>query len=190
MAAAVSFSPIAGAIVPAPNERVREPAEEKHGQVTQALRALGIRQILARSPQGAPAKRARLRHYPARRLPQELRLNYITDYTAAKRYLEKVFIADFNRRFTVPPAQKESAFTRLPAMSWNCCSPPAINELLATITPSASRGWRCNRPRPPSTSTTCGCPVLVHQFSNGRPGVSYQDRLLARYNSAGEPRAR
>jgi len=31
------------------------------------------------------------------------------------------------------------------------------------------------------------CPVIVHQFANGTLGVSYQGRLLARYDAAGEP---
>ena len=31
------------------------------------------------------------------------------------------------------------------------------------------------------------CPVTVHQFSNGTLGVSYQGRLLARYDAAGQP---
>ena len=31
------------------------------------------------------------------------------------------------------------------------------------------------------------CPVIVHQFSNGTLGVSYQGRLLARYDALGEP---
>jgi hypothetical protein len=29
------------------------------------------------------------------------------------------------------------------------------------------------------------CPVTVHQFSNGTLGISYQGRLLARYDAAG-----
>jgi hypothetical protein len=31
------------------------------------------------------------------------------------------------------------------------------------------------------------CPVTVHQFANGTLGVSYQGRLLACYDVAGEP---
>jgi hypothetical protein len=34
-------------------------------------------------------------------------------YERADRYLEEVFVPDFNRRFTVRPAQKESAFVNL-----------------------------------------------------------------------------
>jgi hypothetical protein len=49
-------------------------------------------------------------------LPQELRLNRITNYAAANRCLEEHFIADFNRCFTVKPAQPQSAFTQLPGI--------------------------------------------------------------------------
>jgi hypothetical protein len=31
------------------------------------------------------------------------------------------------------------------------------------------------------------CPVTVHQFSNGTLGISYQGRLLARYDALGGP---
>src|ERR1700752_1164780 len=43
------------------NEPAGELAEEQHGQVSQALRTLGVRLILARSPR---AQRTRLRHHP------------------------------------------------------------------------------------------------------------------------------
>jgi hypothetical protein len=82
------------------------------GQVAQALRALGIRQILTRSPQ-ARGRSERAFGTLQGRLPQELRVNQIADYDAANRYLEQVFIPDFNRRFTVKPTQKESAFVKL-----------------------------------------------------------------------------
>ena len=44
-------------------------------------------------------------------MPQELRLHRITCYAQADRYLKEVFVPDFNRGFTVTPAQAESAFT-------------------------------------------------------------------------------
>jgi hypothetical protein len=44
------------------------------------------------------------------RLPQELRLAGITSYPQANAYPKQLFIPDFNRRFTVAPAQPQSAF--------------------------------------------------------------------------------
>src|SRR5690348_8633019 len=94
------------------NRPAGEVAEEQHGQVSQALRALGIHQILARSPQ-ARGRSERAFGTIQGRLPQELRVHAITDYGGANRYLEQHFVADFNRRFTVKPAQPESAFVKL-----------------------------------------------------------------------------
>src|SRR5439155_1584195 len=78
-------------------------------QVQQALRALGIRHILARSPE-ARGRSERAFGTLQGRLPQELRLHGITDYAAANTYLTTTFVPAFNRRFTVRPAQPGSAF--------------------------------------------------------------------------------
>ncbi len=92
--------------------RGQGPAPEQHGEVPRVLQTLGIRHVLARSPQ-ARGRSERCFGTIQRRLPQELRLAGIRDYEAAQRYLEEVFIPDFNRRFTVEPAQKETAFVPL-----------------------------------------------------------------------------
>src|SRR5262249_1177630 len=88
------------------------PTLEHNGQVPRALKALGIRQILARSPE-ARGRSERAFGTIQGRLPQELKLAGITDYAAANQYLESTFIADFNRRFTVLPAERGSAFVPL-----------------------------------------------------------------------------
>jgi hypothetical protein len=47
------------------------------------------------------------------RLPQELALAGVKDHAAANAYLQKRFIPDFNRRFTVKPESNDSAFLPL-----------------------------------------------------------------------------
>jgi hypothetical protein len=106
MVASWSCTPTAAATSATPSRPDKDPPAEQHGQVTQALRALGIGQILARSPQ-ARGRSERAFGTIQGRLPQELRLNHITDYQAANGYLEQVFIPDFNRRFTVRPAHHQ-----------------------------------------------------------------------------------
>ena len=114
-------------------------AEEQHGQVGQALRALGIHRILARSPQ-ARGRSERAFGTIQGRLPQELRLNRISDYAAANAYLEQCFIPDFNRRFTIKPAQPESAFVKLPGVELELVlSRVDTNGSCATTTPSPSK---------------------------------------------------
>src|SRR6516164_3379912 len=159
-------------------------AEEQQGQVSQALRALGIHQILARSPQ-ARGRSERAFGTIQGRLPQELRHHRITDYVAANGYLEQPFIADFNRRFTVKPAQPESAFVKLAGIELELVllskhERVVRNDNTVTfknlILHQCSTGHRLHFVR---------CPVTVHQFANGTLGISYQGRLLARYDAAG-----
>ncbi len=162
------------------------PAEEQNGQVSQALRALGIRQILARSPQ-ARGRSERAFGTIQGRLPQELRLNHIADYAAANRYLKQVFIPDFNRRFTVKPAQKESAFTKLGGLELELLLSSRYERVVRNDNTVTFRGLIVQLPTTRQRLHFVRCPVTVHQFSNGSLGVSYQGRLLARYDAQGQP---
>jgi transposase len=161
------------------------PAEEQHGQVSQALRALGIRQILARSPQ-ARGRSERAFGTIQGRLPQELRVNRITDFEAANRYLEQVFMLDFNRRFTVKPAQKESAFVKLAGIELELVLSAQHQRIVRNDNTVTFKNLVLQLPATRLRAHFVRCPVTVHQFCDGQLGVSYQGRLLARYNSCGE----
>ena len=160
------------------------PAVEQHGHVSRALKALGIRHILARSPE-ARGRSERAFGTIQGRLPQELRVAGISDYTAANTYLTTVFVADFNRRFTVRPALPERAFVRLRGLDLRLIlsaqherivrndSTVPFGPLVLQLPPTR---WRPHYVR---------CPVLVHEFPDETLGISYQHRLLARYTRAG-----
>jgi transposase len=163
-----------------------EMATEQHGQVSQALRALGIHQILARSPQ-ARGRSERAFGTIQGRLPQELRYHGISDYAAANRYLEQHFIADFNRRFTVKPAQPESAFVKLAGVELELVLSSKHERIVRNDNTVTFRNLTLQLPSTRQRIHFVRCPVIVHQFSNGHLGVSYQGRLLARYDSAGQP---
>jgi hypothetical protein len=161
------------------------PAEEQNGQVAQALRALGIHQILARSPQ-ARGRSERAFGTIQGRLPQELRVNQVTDYAAANRYLEQVFIPDFNRRFTVRPAQKESAFVKLAGIELELLLSARHERVVRNDNTVGFQNLLLQLPPSRHRAHFVRCPVTVHQFSDGTLGISYQARLLARYDSRGE----
>jgi transposase len=78
-------------------------------QVGRALRDLDITMIPAYSPQ-ARGRSERYFRTGQGRLPKELRLHGITTLEAANRFLRETYIAELNRRFSVPPAQPGSAF--------------------------------------------------------------------------------
>src|SRR5215831_1621421 len=163
-----------------------ELAEEQHGQVSQALRALGIRQILARSPQ-ARGRSERAFGTIQGRLPQELRYHSIGDYAAANRYLEQHFVADFNRRFTVKPAQAESAFVQLGGIELELLLSSQHERVVRNDNTITFKNLILQLPTTPP-------PHSLRPLSGDRPpiyqntlGVSYQGRLLARYDSSGAP---
>jgi transposase len=161
-----------------------EVADEQHGQVSQALRALGIHQILARSPQ-ARGRSERAFGTIQGRLPQELRYHGITDYDAANRYLEQHFIADFNRRFTVKPTQPESAFVKLAGIELELVLSSKHERIVRNDNTVTFKNLILQLPSTRYRIHFVRCPVTVHQFANGTLGISYQGRLLARYDAAG-----
>jgi hypothetical protein len=162
------------------------PDLEQNGQVSQALRALGIGQILARSPQ-ARGRSERAFGTIQGRLPQELRLHHIADYAQANRYLEEHFIADFNRRFTVKPAQPQSAFTKLPGIELELVLSAKHQRVVRNDNTVVFKNLTLQLPETRQRTHFVRCPVTVHQFSNATLGISYQGRLLARYDSTGGP---
>jgi transposase len=161
-------------------------ADEQNGQVSQALRALGIHQILAYSPQ-ARGRSERAFGTMQGRLPQELRHQGITDYAAANDYLEQHFIPDFNRRFTVKPAQPESAFVKLTGIELALVLSSKHERVVRNDNTVTFKNLILQLPSTRHRMHFVRCPVIVHQFSNGTLGVSYQGRLLARYDALGGP---
>ena len=161
------------------------PDEIQQGQVSRALRAVGIRQILARSPE-ARGRSERAFGTIQGRLPQELKLTGITDYEAANRYLDQAFIADFNHRFTVKPAQSESAFVPLAGIDLRLLL--SIQHQRVVANDNTVSFDRLVLQLPPSRQRLhyARCPVLVHEFPDRTIGVSYLGRLLATFNQQGD----
>jgi transposase len=155
------------------------------GHVSRALKALGIRQILAYSPQ-ARGRSERTFQTIQGRLPQELQAAGITTYVAANEYLERVFIPDFNRRFTVTPAQAGSAFVPLVGVELELLLSVQHERTVWNDSTVSFEGMKLQLPPRPDRAHYVRCPVLVHEFPEGELGISYQGRLLARYERAGQ----
>jgi len=154
-------------------------------QVQRALKALGIRQILARSPE-ARGRSERAFGTLQGRLPQELRLAGIPDYAAANRYLTTTFVPDFNRRFTVKPAQPGSAFLKLVGTDLRLLLSAQHARVVRNDSTVVFGSLTLQLPRRPERHHYVRCPVLVHEFPDDTLGLSYQGRLLARYHRAGQ----
>lgn len=161
------------------------PDEVQEGQVTRALRTVGIRQILARSPE-ARGRSERAFGTIQGRLPQELKLAGITDYEAANRYLDATFVPDFNRRFTVKPAQPESAFVALAGIDLRLMLSSQHDRVVGNDNTVSFNRLVLQLPRSTHRVHYVRCPVLVHEFPDRTLGVSYQGRLLATFSQQGD----
>jgi hypothetical protein len=158
---------------------------EHDGQVSRVLKALGIRQILAYSPQ-ARGRSERTFQTIQGRVPQELRVAGITSYAAANEYLQRVFVPDFNRRFTVTPAQAGTAFVPLIGVELDLLLSVQHERTVWNDSTVSFEGLKLELPRRPDRAHYVRCPVVVHAFPEGTLGISYQGRLLARYSRTGE----
>jgi hypothetical protein len=109
----------------------------------------------------------------------------ITDYAAANTYLTTTFLPDFNRRFTVKPAQPASAFVRLAGVDLRLLLSRQHERLVRNDNTVSFE--RLGLQLPPSRHRVhyVRCPVLVHEFPDATLGISYQGRLLARYTRQG-----
>jgi transposase len=155
------------------------------GQVSRALKALGIRQILANSPQ-ARGRSERAFLTLQGRLPNELATAGIKTYEAANEYLDTKFKADFNRHFKVKPAQEESAFVPLVGVELkfllsiqhervvNADNTVSFNSLKLQLMKSATRAHFAR------------CPVTVCETMSKTIAVVYQGKCIGEFTYAGE----
>jgi hypothetical protein len=94
------------------DEELRE--SEPLTQFARAMEELEVKLILAHSPQ-AKGRVERRNGVLQDRLVKALRLAKISDLDAANKFLEEVFLPEFNARFQVAPQQKADLHRRQPA---------------------------------------------------------------------------
>lgn len=161
------------------------PDEEQTGQVTRVLRALGIRHILARSPE-ARGRSERAFGTLQGRLPQELRAARIGTYEGANEYLDQTFIADFNQRFTVTTTEPGSAFTPLKGIDLDLLLTVQHERIVRNDNTVVFGKLELQLPKTSQRMHFSRCPVIVHQFLDGKTlGVSFQGKLIAKFDSLG-----
>jgi hypothetical protein len=155
------------------------------GQVSRVLKALGIHHILARSPQ-ARGRSERLFETVQGRLPAELKVAGIRDYASANEYLRETFIPDFNRHFTVKPAESESAFVHAAGIDLKLLLSIQHERVVRNDNTVMFSPYVLQIPKTQDRLHYVRCPVLVHEFTDGTLGISHQGKLLARYTADGE----
>ena len=109
----------------------------------------------------------------------------ITTYAAANAYLTEHFVSDFNRRFTVAPAEPASAFVPLGALDLELLLSIQHERTVGNDSTVSLDGLVLQLPPTPHRLHYVRCPVLVHELPEGTRAISYQGQLLARYSATG-----
>jgi transposase InsO family protein len=159
------------------------PEEVQNGQVTRALKTLGIKHIRARSPQARGRSERAFRTIQGR-LPKELRSCGIESYDGANRYLEETFVPRFNARFTVKPAQPESAFTSMAGIDFGLLLTARYPRTVRPDNTISFEGIVLQLPQTHRASLA-RCEVTVHVYPVRALAVTYDGHLVARFDSVG-----
>jgi transposase len=158
-------------------------------QVGRALQELGIKMIPAYSPQ-ARGRMERSYGTWQGRLPQELRLRGIRDLERANEFLRCEYMAEFNAKFTIPAAQKGSAFvrSRRSDLDWifSVQHERTVNQ--DNTISVENRVFQLEKTR--WRNTLAGQTVIVHEHLDGRVSIRYGPHVIAQYaNNQLPPRA-
>ena len=146
-------------------------------QFSRAMKELGISVILARSPQ-AKGRVEKAAGTFQDRLVSELRLTGVSSIGDANRVLAD-FLPRFNRRFGVPPLQKEPAYRQadpqLDLAAILCCR----HSRRVARDNTVRYHWRTLQLLPDSSGRSyAGYRVEIRQYPDGRLEVNYQGRVI------------
>jgi transposase len=149
-------------------------------QVGRALQELGVKMIAAYSPEARGRSERSFGTWQGR-LPQELRLRGIKDMAAANEFLRTEYIGEFNSKFTVPAAQRGSAFVRLRRrdLDWIFSVQHERTVNNDNTISFENRVLQLDKTR--WRNTLAGQTVVVHEHIDGRLSIRYGPHLIAQY---------
>lgn len=160
------------------------PDEVQNGQVARALKLLGIKHIRALSPQ-ARGRSERAWRTLQDRLPKEMRSEGITSYEAANAFLDRVYVARFNERFSVKPAQPESAFTPMAGIDFGLMLTAQHQRVVRPDNTVSFEGVVLQLPQT-RRATLARCEITVHVYPNNSLAITHAGQVVARFDPAGK----
>jgi transposase len=158
---------------------------ERPTQVGRAMKELGVQMIPSYSPQARGRSERNFSTWQGR-LPQELRLRRIRTLEEANAFLREHYIAEFNRRFTVPAAQRGTAFlscrhrnlelifTQRYERTVDQDNTVRFHNLVMQIEPAE---WR---------PTLAGCKLIIHQHLDQTLTLTIKGHRVGHYSAEGK----
>jgi transposase len=153
-------------------------------QIGRALRELGVQMIPAYSPQARGRSERNFQTWQGR-LPQELRLRGIKTLEEANHFLREHYIAEFNRRFQVSPAQRGTAFVACRRKDLDLIFSLQFHRAVNRDNTVTFQNLTLQIERVSWRGTLAGCQVTVHQHLDGTLSLTHGPHLLGRYTSQG-----
>lgn len=157
-------------------------------QVGRAMKELGVQMIPAYSPQARGRSERNFGTWQ-NRLPQELRLAGITTVEQANRFVRERYMAEFNRKFAVQAAARETAFRR--------CARKDLDWVLSVQTERVvgkdntvaikDRWWQIEKCR--WRHCLAGQTVTIHAHLDGTSSIRFGPHVVGRYDANGQPLA-
>jgi len=155
-------------------------------QVGRALAELKIEMIPAYSPQARGRSERSFGTWQGR-LPQELQLNAITTVEEANKFLRDTYIAEFNRKFSVPAAQTGNAFLPVRGQDLELVFSLQHDRVAGKDNTVRVANLCLQIERTSWRSSLAGCRVKVHQHFDETFTILFAGRVVGRYSSEGAP---
>jgi hypothetical protein len=154
-------------------------------QVGRAMKEVGVQMIAAYSPQARGRSERNFGTWQGR-LPQELRLAGIDTVEGANRFLRQQYIEEFNAKFSVPAAEKGTAFRRTGRTDLNWIFTVQTERVVDNDNTVAIRGrsWQIDKTR--FRNTLAGSTVTIHEHLDETVSIRYGPHVVGRYGSTGE----
>src|SRR5258707_2482862 len=153
-------------------------------QVGRAMKELGVQMIPAYSPQARGRSERSFGTWQGR-LPQELRLAGIHSVEGANGFLRGQYIEEFNGKFSLPAAEKGTAFRRTSRSDLNWIFTVQTERVVDKDNTVAigSRLWQIDKTR--FRSTLAGSTVTIHEHLDGKVSIRFGPHVVGRFDRTG-----
>jgi transposase len=158
---------------------------ERPTQVGRAMKELGVQMIPAYSPQARGRSERNFSTWQGR-LPQELRLRGIRTMEAANEFLNDHYIAEFNRRFTVPAAQRGTAFISCRHRNLEMIFTQRFERTVDRSNTVRFNNLFIQIERAEWRPTMAGCKVIIHQHLDQTLTLTVAGHRVGHYSAQGK----
>jgi transposase len=158
---------------------------ERPTQVGRAMKELGVQMIPSYSPQARGRSERNFSTWQGR-LPQELRLRGIRTLEKANRFLNDHYIAEFNQRFTVPAAQRGTAFISCRNRNLEMIFTQRYERTVDRDNTVSFRNLVMQIERAEWRPTLAGCKVIIHEHMDTTLTLMVAGHRVGHYSAEGK----